>query len=436
MDYYSEAILGKREKQEDCNVISQVASDNSLIAIVSDGMGGHAAGEIASKIAVKYFLSAFNQRGSRPARVRLKASLDSANIEIKRSIQLNAELEGMGCTLVAAYISDDGLHWISVGDSLLLLFRSRRIRRINQDHSMNPVLEESVRSGKLSIEEANSHPHRHALRSAILGEDIPLIDASEKAIYLQKNDIIIVASDGILTLGLSGLEKILTVSKNNNANEICGEILKRVILINKPRQDNTTIQVIKIDDYDRGITNKKPVFLLAIVAPLFLALFTVIYFYQKEISDSFLDNNKNTKIEVVHPKPRSLIEKDEKSTASDEPSPSASAVTIPVNEVTKKKRSQPITRNLKPPKIPVVSSVSDKKYYNNKSSLENDKAYKIINGIADSAEKSIIENSKGNVLKPLNSEALKEALPSGKESPKVLVEQYPTGPAADPIVDP
>ena len=131
-------LLGRRELQEDeLGFIDGPTLDPGSqhpVVIVADGMGGHASGELASRLAVRAFIEAYGTEG-RPAD-QLRAALDRANQAIDDAIRDNLSLDGMGTTLVAAAVTADGLEWISVGDSPLYLCRGGRLKRLNEDHSM------------------------------------------------------------------------------------------------------------------------------------------------------------------------------------------------------------------------------------------------------------------------------------------------------------
>ena len=135
-------LLGKREIQEDeLGFIDGPTLDpggQHPVVIVADGMGGHASGELASRLAVRAFVEAYGTEG--PPADRLRAALDRANQAIDDAIRDNLSLDGMGTTLVAAAVTADGLEWISVGDSPLYLCRGGRLKRLNEDHSMAPVI--------------------------------------------------------------------------------------------------------------------------------------------------------------------------------------------------------------------------------------------------------------------------------------------------------
>jgi len=246
INFSGQEIIGDREGQEDYSLFRVLKGGKELLVVLSDGMGGHTSGEVASRNSVTVFDKTFNEYPSDSVPGQLGAALQQANNDLGRLIQKNSSLDGMGCTLIGAHIGSNGLQWISVGDSLLYIFRNGTLDRLNADHSMTPVIEESLKSGKISQEEARNHPSRNALRSAVMGGELPLIDISKSALPLQSGDIIIVASDGLLTL--TSAEITQTLKKNNRASaqHLSKLLIEAVSLKRKPRQDNTTIQIICI----------------------------------------------------------------------------------------------------------------------------------------------------------------------------------------------
>ncbi len=129
---------------------------------------------------------------------------------------------GMASTLVAVVIKKDTIQWISVGDSPLWLYSNGELSRLNADHSMKPILEEHVKLGKLTTEEAATHPDRNMLRSAVVGTYIKYIDQSLDALELSPGDIILSGSDGIETLSEAEISEIFkkAVEKKTNAIKI------------------------------------------------------------------------------------------------------------------------------------------------------------------------------------------------------------------------
>lgn len=246
MDYALNSIIGKRENQEDYGEIYRSGSSGGVLAVIADGMGGQVAGEIASSNAVKEFVESFVSNNSQNLPLKLTLALNKANRSLARGISKNPKLQGMGATLIAAHIEPRSINWVSVGDSILYLYREKKLQRLNDDHSMMPVLQESVRRGKITAEESLVHPHRNALRSALTGDEIPIIDLREEPFPLKKGDLVVLATDGILTLSEPEISSILKRYKSQPANVIADQLLDAVTQINKSRQDNTLVEVIKI----------------------------------------------------------------------------------------------------------------------------------------------------------------------------------------------
>lgn len=275
MDYALNCIIGKRENQEDYGVIKSSGSSGGVLAVIADGMGGQVAGEVASSTAVNEFFASFNSNNSKNLPLKLRVALDKANHSLAKSIAKNPKLHGMGATLIAAHIEPEGMHWISVGDSILYLYRDKKLQRLNEDHSMVPVIQESIRRGKITPEEALVHPHRNALRSALTGEEIPIVDLREELLRLKTGDLIVLATDGILTLNESEISSILDRCKVESANFIASQLLEAVNQINKPRQDNTLVEVIKVTGGARAsyrwahITTVISIFVISAVLALF-----------------------------------------------------------------------------------------------------------------------------------------------------------------------
>src|SRR5208282_2253339 len=204
---------GKRKMQEDAcgfralggsfqsqGETGAEASSDRFILVLADGMGGHTGGARASETATSVFLDEYVS-SSGPIRTRLDRALDKCNLSLKDITRQQPELAGMGCTLVGVSLEDDMLRWVSVGDSILYLIRrGHGVRRLNEDHSMMPVLKQMVQRGEMSAAEAGQHPHRNALRSALTGEPVPLVDLPEEASEIDTEDWIIMGSDGLLTL--------------------------------------------------------------------------------------------------------------------------------------------------------------------------------------------------------------------------------------------
>jgi len=248
-DIASDQIDGARDYQEDAYMVNQLGeADNgdlcSLI-IMADGMGGHAAGNVASNMVVATFNKTFQGKfpTTEVADV-LTDSLNRSNDQIRASVKETPALRGMGCTMVTAYLQDNDLYWVSVGDSHLYLVRDRELIKQNADHSYGAYLDMMKEQGMEIDEQAGMS--RNMLMSAMTGEEISSIDVSENPIKLRPGDRVIVASDGLDTLGAGAI--IQYSSWSATAKECVYALLKAVEDANKINQDNTTLIVVDIKE--------------------------------------------------------------------------------------------------------------------------------------------------------------------------------------------
>lgn len=243
-NYAGNCIQGERNYQEDDFSFDNSQPDDFLM-VLADGMGGHQGGEIASRCTVETFKNHYHAVSGQVAK-RLYKALLQANHQLVLKAQSQPKLKGMGCTLVGVTIHDNKLEWISVGDSPLWLYSTGRLRRLNADHSMKPFLQEQVKLGELTPQEAAIHPDRNMLLSALVGTQIDLIDQSSVPIKLHPGDHVLLASDGILTLSNAEIGKIL--AKPFSAKNLVNKLLKAVETKAKLNQDNTTVLVVKVPD--------------------------------------------------------------------------------------------------------------------------------------------------------------------------------------------
>ncbi|MEZ5850558.1 MAG: SpoIIE family protein phosphatase [Hyphomicrobiaceae bacterium] len=214
-----------------------------LVIVLSDGMGGHAAGDVASRTACAVFLGELARQQGDTIQ-RLGRSLHAANAGIRDTVQEAPHLNGMGATLVGVHFSPGGAEWISVGDSPLFLYRRRQLARLNADHSLSPLLDQLVAEGKMSAQDAKADPRRHYLRSAITGEELDLIDASDAPLRLEADDIVLLASDGLLTLEEEEIRDVITAHVGHGLDAVADALMRAVDAAGDLHQDNTTLIVV------------------------------------------------------------------------------------------------------------------------------------------------------------------------------------------------
>ena len=179
------------------------STDCSHLFIVADGMGGAAAGEEASKLAVDsvetYVLEALewfaSSRGQDEDKVlaEFRSALHLAHERVRSEAADKPGLRGMGTTLTLAYSLNDELFVAHVGDSRCYLFRASILYRLTQDHTL---VEEMVKRGVLKADEAAHHRWRHVITSSVGGESSKIrIDVHR--LYLEANDVVLLCSDGL-----------------------------------------------------------------------------------------------------------------------------------------------------------------------------------------------------------------------------------------------
>ena len=174
-DVASAISLGQREFQEDAIIADFPLGTELGFAVLADGMGGHAAGDIASKIVVTEVFSELKLRSGDPKHMERhisKVLLDAAqtaNDCVGAHSSCYPGTRGMGATLVAPVLMGDRLYWVSVGDSPLFLFRDGKLMQLNEDHSMAPQIDYLVRSGVMDPAVAMHHPDRNCLTSVLIG---------------------------------------------------------------------------------------------------------------------------------------------------------------------------------------------------------------------------------------------------------------------------
>jgi protein phosphatase len=251
-DVASGISQGQRPYQEDALVTDFSLGSDIGFAVLADGMGGHAAGDVASKIVVTEVFSELKlQSGDTFAFASnlpeiLRDAAFAANDCVKGHIQTNAETAGMGATLLAPVFVGSRLYWISIGDSPLLLYRNGVLRQLNEDHSMAPQIDFMIQTGMLSEDAGRNHPDRSCLTSVLGGEEVPRIDCPGEPFELRDSDILIAASDGIQYLSFPEIEDILAANSDKPSRWIADTLLARLEAHGDPEQDNASFTVVKV----------------------------------------------------------------------------------------------------------------------------------------------------------------------------------------------
>ncbi len=188
---YSLSDVGrKRDHNED----SFLVDENLGLYAVADGMGGHQAGERASKMALEQLSSAIAAPGAeRPDALQvLREAAQSAGSAIFDAAQANQELNGMGTTLTTLWFQRGRAYLAHVGDSRAYLYRDGRVQQLSDDHSW---VSEQVRAGMMTEEEAKESKFRHIITRSVGFEREVQVDGA--AIPVQAGDCFLLCSDGL-----------------------------------------------------------------------------------------------------------------------------------------------------------------------------------------------------------------------------------------------
>jgi PPM family protein phosphatase len=253
-DVASGISQGARDYQEDAITADFPVGAEAGFVVLADGMGGHAAGDVASKIVLTEVYSELKFHYANvdafeaSAPDILRGVADLANQSLRQHASTHPETEGMGATLVVPALVENRLWWVSIGDSPLFLYRNGKLSQLNEDHSMAPQIDFMVQAGLLEAEEAANHPDRNCLVSVLMGSKIAKVDCPATPLELKAGDIVVCSSDGLQFLPNAQIEKILARYRKTRSTEIAERLLEELHRLADPDQDNISFTVIKVND--------------------------------------------------------------------------------------------------------------------------------------------------------------------------------------------
>ena len=228
-------------------------SKSALLAVLSDGIGGHRAGEVAAEMAVNTISDRIGASSGKHPTQSLRQSIQEASDQILRAAHSNPDQYGMGATCACALLIEDQLFTASVGDSRIYLIRDQKIHQLTFDHTW---IQEALEYGLITPDEVAGHPNAHVIRRYLGSPTPPEVDfrirltgaesnqeaAANQGIKLLPQDYLLLCSDGLTDLVKD--QEILQVFKQNPLEEV-GEIL--INLANeRGGHDNITLIAIEI----------------------------------------------------------------------------------------------------------------------------------------------------------------------------------------------
>ena len=193
---FSITDIGKKRKLNQDYVYTSERPVGNLpnVFIVADGMGGHNAGDYASKFTVETIVGEIISLSEKNPEQILKKAIEVANDKVLRMANENPDLEGMGTTVVAATCIGEELHVANVGDSRLYVI-GEKITQVTRDHSL---VEEMIRMGGIDRAAARNHPDKNIITRAIGAEESIEIDFFHEE--LKSGDIVLMCSDGLTNM--------------------------------------------------------------------------------------------------------------------------------------------------------------------------------------------------------------------------------------------
>lgn len=231
--------IGTREEQDDS--FSTMTTASGTIAVLADGISGLSNGKMASMIAVQTFINEFSNITSTE---NMRDFFTKAAQLSNREIMYNLKGKSGGTTLVAAIVDNQGyLYWGAVGDSMITIFRNGDFINVNEKQTYESVLEERYISGEITQAEIQANPMRKRLINYLGYSGFKNIEIGNKPIKLNKNDKVVLYSDGISdSLTEIEIEKIL--SKNILPYDAAQEIVEAVEQKQLKNQDNATVIIL------------------------------------------------------------------------------------------------------------------------------------------------------------------------------------------------
>ena len=246
-EQYAGTDTGRQRRANEDSMLSRAP-----LFVVADGMGGAQAGEVASRIAVESFEAGVADTGQPEAALATLAQ--QANARIYELSHSNAEQAGMGTTLTAVYVGEREIAIAHVGDSRAYRLREGELLRLTEDHSL---VDELLRQGRLTPEEAVEHPQRSVITRALGPEGTVEVDT--RSYTARDGDVYLLCSDGLTTmLGEQQLASILVAQATLRD---AGEAL--IAAANEAGgRDNITVVLLRVEELDVGtapLTEEAPV---------------------------------------------------------------------------------------------------------------------------------------------------------------------------------
>jgi protein phosphatase len=251
ISYKAKSDVGRKRSANEDNFF---ADGDMNLFVVADGMGGHAAGEVASKIAVES-IQDFIRNTSSDKEItwpyefdetlsmggnRLKSAIQTAHAKVLETTTQKKEFQGMATTVVSIMFEDGKAQVAHVGDSRAYLIRNGKLIQLTSDHSW---VNEQLRTGAISSSQARNHPYRNIVTRALGGPNPVDVDVMEEE--MNDGDIVLLCSDGLNTM-ISDDQILEIVSRNqDDLDKACQELIDTAN--QNGGEDNVTAILVKFN---------------------------------------------------------------------------------------------------------------------------------------------------------------------------------------------
>jgi PPM family protein phosphatase len=236
-----------RQHNEDSGGIF-VNKDGNRLAIVADGMGGHRAGDVASEMTISQLKMDWESSNgittAGEAENWLKEQITKVNSLLFTHAMNHLECDGMGTTVVAAISTNRFVTIANIGDSRCYLLNETGFKQVTEDHSL---VNELVRTGQISREDAEHHPRKNVLLRALGTEKAVEMDI--KTIIFEEGDILLLCSDG-LSNKVNEKEMVEILTNEESLEQKAGTLIS--LANDNGGEDNITLVIVEFSDFSEG----------------------------------------------------------------------------------------------------------------------------------------------------------------------------------------
>lgn len=304
--FFGKSDIGRVRSTNEDYFSSKKINDKEHLFIIADGMGGHQAGEVASKLGTETFVREYRKFRKKRTNIEksMVQSLKKSNSSILRRSMSDPMKRGMGTTFTALVINGKKATIVHVGDSRIYLIRKNKMRKITTDHTF---VEKMLNEGKINEQEARDHPQKNILYQS-LGARESYSPEIIKDTEIKQGDIIAMCSDGLNNLVEDKMIKKYALT--HDPKEAVNELIKKAN--EKGGTDNITVQIIRAGQYKKKKTTpkkkKKPASkALALLAPALLITLLVALSREKTSDNPLYAGNSkeyNVPEKAQKPSPR------------------------------------------------------------------------------------------------------------------------------------